>query len=382
LFYISKLFPYLTRLDCSHIDTNENLDIRPILTGCPFIKSLNLNGCKLDQSEPFIANPGVALEEISFCGTGTLNTNFYDLLLHCAKTFRVVRLRNKVFSDLEDGRARDPTDWLNQCHALTTLDLYSVSVGESALAQLLSTHCRETLEVLDITHCHIPERDLRLLCSTYLPRLRSLSLNHVVIAQWTMELGNNCPLLSHLCLNLDLKALLPERDVPQLLSGLSNLRELELWCCKSLSRPTVLSILETCPDLRCLLLSTANSEERIEDEDIELGDDEDSEWSEEEEIDKNQGRNEAKVEHQHHHGHCHAGDNAISWLTDEEFSHLTQAYPQVQFKIWHHTISGNRHFRFHNGETSKDVVDRLVSPLKVNEIGVRLKIQARDNGPQ
>eukprot|EP01127_Copromyxa_protea_P006901 TRINITY_DN16840_c0_g1_i1.p1 TRINITY_DN16840_c0_g1~~TRINITY_DN16840_c0_g1_i1.p1 ORF type:complete len:775 (-),score=122.91 TRINITY_DN16840_c0_g1_i1:262-2586(-) len=380
---IPKLFPYLTHLDCSHID-RDNLDISPILSQCAFVKSLNINGCKIDQSGSFLSNKHVALEEIEFCGTGTLNANFYELLAHCAASLRVVRLRNKSFS-LGEGRENDPTDWLQQCRSLVTLDLYSVSVGESALSQLLSTRCVDTLEMLDITHCHVPERDLKLLCNTPLPVLRSLSLNHVAISQWTLDLGRNCPLLTHLCLNLDLKALLPERDVPQLLNGLHSLRNLELWCCKSLSQATVLTILEMCPDMKCLLLSTASSEEPVEDADAGEGDD-DSEWSEEDDnaADKRNDRARAGEhdhehdhdhDHDHDHEHKHPGCDTISWLSDEEFSYLTRTYPHVQFKVWNHTISGNRHFRFHNGDTPHDAFERLVTPLKVNELGVRLKVQ-------
>lgn len=385
---ISKLFPYLTRFDCSHIDTNDNLDIRPLLTNCAFIKSVNINGCRLDMSESFLDNGTLALEEISFCGTGTLNNHFHDLLEKCAPSLRVLRLRNKSFATRNaDGRPQDPTTWLQQCRSLVTLDLYSVSVGESALSQLLSTRCRDTLEVLDITHCHVLESDLQQLCNTFLPRLRSLSLNHVAISQWTSDLSRNCPLLTHLCINLDLKALLPERDVPQLLQGLDQLRELELWCCKSLSRPTVLSILEMCPNLRCLLLSTANSEEAADDEDIDMAD-EDSDWSDDEEVEKRVEvkpvvRHEHAHDHDHDHAHGHAhGCHAASWLSDAEFSQLTQSYPHVQFKIWHHTISGNRHFRFHNGDTPQDKIERLITPLKVNELGVRLKVNTSEDGAQ
>jgi len=105
----------------------------------------------------------------------------------------------------------------------------------------------------------------------------------------------------------------------QILESFRDLRELEIWCCKSMSLETVFKILGVCSNLRVLLLSTADPK-----------------------------------------------SNSPP-LSIEEFGILTDYYPHVMFKIWHHSIYGNRHFRFHGGleEENRLVVAKRISTLSV-----------------
>eukprot|EP01126_Amoeba_proteus_P004362 TRINITY_DN11457_c0_g1_i19.p1 TRINITY_DN11457_c0_g1~~TRINITY_DN11457_c0_g1_i19.p1 ORF type:complete len:748 (-),score=96.65 TRINITY_DN11457_c0_g1_i19:586-2829(-) len=355
--FISHLFPYLVQLNCSHLEIKGVLDIGPILSNCKFLKSLNINGCILDQSKIVVEPSTPKLEEINFCGTGTISCHFSTLLEHCAPVLRVLRIRNKSFTEYESQAT--PLEWLKSCRVMSILDLYSVSVDDCLISHLLNG-CRNTLKVLDITHCPISDENLNLLSNTQLPNLSHLSLNQMAIVQWLPELGGNCPNLRHLCLNLCLKTLLLESRLTIMLSRLSLLKNLELWSLESISLPSIVSVLQLCPQLRSLLLSTVNQEpqEMVRDEGESNESEEDSLMSD------SLGKN-------------HKGGLILS---SAEFSLLTQTYPHVQFKIWYHTIYGNRSFRYHMGSTQDEKLKGLLTPTKINQLGVKLRVEKKEKG--
>jgi len=139
-----------------------------------------------------------------------------------------------------------------------------------------------------------------------------------------------CPGLRRLCINLDLKGLLSEEKIVKILESFRDLTGLEIWCCKSMSLETVYKILGICGKLQGLLLSTADPK-----------------------------------------------SNSPP-LSVEEFERLREEYPHVMFKIWHHSIYGNRHFRFHGGLKGEN---RLVVAKKINTLAVKPSIEENMNSP-
>lgn len=317
---ISVLFPNLSSIDCSHIPID---DIRPLLMNCRQLRSINVSGCNLDQSKPFlpqwISNDfKLSLEEISFSGTGNLEKNFTDLLEHCSPNLKTIRLRNKTLDDIHG------LSWISNGSNLQCVDLYSMPLSSSFISDLLAS--RESLKVLDITHCTgISETDIFKLVATELPTLQSLTLTqHSIIPAIKNYTLKNWPCFNHLCINLDRKYLLSEEDIRTLsISCGDQMEYLELWNCETLTYHTILFIVNSCQNLKKLLLSTA-------------------------------------------------GDSAPS-LSDNEFSNLVSSFPNIQFKIWYHTISGNRHFRYHHGLT--DEAKTLTVPRKVNALAIDFKIE-------
>jgi len=162
----------------------------------------------------------------------------------------------------------------------------------------------------------------------YFPHMRNLTLTTIQY-RYLSEFGRNCPNLRRLSINLDFKQLLQESELHLILSNFNKLRELELWCCDSISLGTIEKILtEYCPLLKKLLISTADMQ------------------------------------------------NDASPLTGDEFKSLTDNFPHVQFKIWHHSIYGNRHFRYHRGRPSKN---HNLIPKQTNTFSLKTSV-IEENG--
>jgi len=273
----------------------------------------------IDQSQPFQITLGqLQLEAIYFSGTGELTGHFLELLENMGPTLKHLHLRNKSFPQ----SVNSATQFLRNCTGLVSLDLYGVTGTTQLIPDLLYLP-RSNLKELDISYWDsgISMDHFNLLTQHPLSNLKSLTLtilNSSVVPLLT-EFGKKCPKLRRLCINLDYRHLLIESEIVKILSFFNHLFELELWCCQSMSLDTIQKILtEKCPHLKKLLISTADIH------------------------------------------------NDKSPLTDEEFQLFTENFPKLQFKIWHHSIYGNRHFRYQCGyDPTVNLIPQQTSTLTI-----------------
>eukprot|EP01124_Arcella_intermedia_P009602 TRINITY_DN16279_c0_g1_i1.p1 TRINITY_DN16279_c0_g1~~TRINITY_DN16279_c0_g1_i1.p1 ORF type:complete len:717 (+),score=110.30 TRINITY_DN16279_c0_g1_i1:193-2343(+) len=345
ILHISTIFPCLTSLDFSHISVD--LDLCPIFENCEKLLVLNINGCVVKQNN-ISMHKFPPLEALYFSGTGILEANFLGLLSKIGPTLLHLKIRNKFLSP---PPSKSTTFWLCSCTNLKSLDLYGVSpLGRDFLPDFTAGPFAR-LESLDITHCDIPHNDMdKIFSKTTTPPHNtaprtcanfpilgnekeeagryhsanfplswvSLTLNQPLLVDKLEWIGKSCSGLEKLCINLHLQGLLEEDRILNILKDFKNLNDLEIWCCKSMSLCSVYKIMELCPKLKRLLLSTADP-------------------------------NYSKPP-----------------LSEREFRQFTSAYPHLIFKIWHHSIYGNRHFRFHQGyEKEAVMVPRRISKLSV-----------------
>jgi len=173
--------------------------------------------------------------------------------------------------------------------------------------------------MLDLTHCvGIKGDDLVALGKARLPALKSLSVSLIrdITADVLKQFGEGCPNLKHLCINYAPHGLLNSQGIQELLQGFANLKTIEVWCCESVSLPTILLILKHCRGIQSILMCRVNPQEQPH-----------------------------------------------PCLSPTEFEELKKAYPTIQFKVWHHSITGNRYFQYHQGQTPRN--EKRLNSLKV-----------------
>eukprot|EP01125_Pyxidicula_operculata_P005801 TRINITY_DN2024_c0_g1_i2.p1 TRINITY_DN2024_c0_g1~~TRINITY_DN2024_c0_g1_i2.p1 ORF type:complete len:475 (-),score=24.19 TRINITY_DN2024_c0_g1_i2:1361-2785(-) len=197
---ISRLFPNLEAIDCSHLVMP--LDIRPLLSRCTKLKSIDISGCNLNQDTEMISmNAELKLENIHFSGSGQITIHFAHVLASCAPHLKQITLRNKVFVPSETES--NPTFWLKGTSTIKNLDLYGGSFGNDFFIHLINN--KDTLEVLDITHAQGAFDEIETFARTPFPELRSLTFNQPLLFKYLPEMSLTCPNIEHLCLNLDMK---------------------------------------------------------------------------------------------------------------------------------------------------------------------------------
>jgi len=309
---IALMFPMLASFDCSHCD--QVTSIEQIVVSCKLIRHLAIDGCPVSSGDPAIwqSNPDSLrqLKSFTYSGTGVLDAGWTGWFEQCAESLTKLQLRNK---DPEDEDL--PSIWLQKCTRLKYLDIYGLSVTSNFIGMLVeNTRCHETLKTLDLTHCcGITVSSIRKLGQTGLPALKSLTLSlprQFGTADLQL-LGKGCPELEHLCINYAPRGVLRTGDgLEPILSTYPKLKHIELWCCDSVTQEMVASIPEICKNVTSILVCRVNA--RLRDRPC---------------------------------------------LSEREFTGLKQKHPNIEFKIWHHTVLGNRHFQYHAGARDFDCFD-------------------------
>lgn len=306
--FIGRLFPLLTSFDCSHCP--QVTDIYPIVFGCQHLKVLTVDGCPISVSDSSEVQDNWAkfpnslrfLRKFKFSGTGVLEASFnewFSRFEHLSE----LSLRNK-----DIGIGITSNDIIKNSKRLQKLDIYGVACDPSFIELLLNENNNvRSLEVMDLTQTNISAQML----AASLAKTRSWpSLNSLSLTKYSNEedfggalkaIGQVAPNIEHLCVNISTVALTHENELSTFIGAYPNLSRLELWSCNNVSFDIILNVMNACPKLTSLLM-------------------------------------------------CRGQPEATSpCLLEPEFELLKIKHPQVEFKLWNHSIYGNRHFQYYEG---------------------------------
>lgn len=326
---LADMCPLLEVLDISHC--RNITDITPILVNCQYIKELILDDCPI-VSHPFKSDGHLKyLKKLKFSGTGFLNDSFLDWFTYCGKTLESLSLRNKThLREKDDSKETEKISEIFTCIIaemadLKELDLYGCNFGFS-LIQLLSKHkrLRKSLVSLDVTSLdEISTSELFMtLCNPKVSpfdNLESLSIPGCKPEPFEARVDfmhYTFPSLVDLCIHKmkNYKGI-RQIDLAKMLTGFPHLTSLKVWCCSSISYSLTNIIPQIVKSIKSLVLCA---------EDASVHTHVDAEKSKESE------------------------NVNTNFLTQEQMNRLSKDHPQIEFKIWRHTIRGKPNFQHIN----------------------------------
>lgn len=335
---ISSSFPMLSELDISHC--HRVTDLSPLQENCALLSHLNISGTSVSFAKSRLAPPPQNLEEFRFSGSGCVDSFFPAFIQHCIPKLRVLELRNKVF---EDPAAL--SQLLPNATQLRSLDLYGTDVDGSVLRAIFDNrHTRLSLEILNLAQCvELSTADWMDAMAPLqsgnvnLPYLSSLALSGIkdrLPVEIVALLGRSCPGVKSLSLgHVSDESTLRQPEVAQMLAAFPMLRSVEVWTCESVS----ITLLSMIPQMLC---------RRIE----------------EVQVCSLQARAERRRGHHDDEGDDHVHLNVAPRLPSlalHQISRLQKSFPDVHFKIWQHSVLGERFFQEINANKCRSNVLKL-----------------------
>lgn len=363
---VAQSFPCLTELDISNCP--RVTDLTPIIQNCPNLAVLNASGTNISFSKSRALPAPSTLEEFRYSGSGCLDTPFETFLSGCTSTLRVLELRNKVFED-----PSTLSRVLAQANALAHLDLYGTDIDGSVLNALVQNgSVRDSLLSLNVGNC------LELGPSDWMDALLPLVSGNVSFSNLqsfnvsglkdrvpieSVGLFGRCsPNIVALSLgHVSDQSSLRQPEVAQVLAAFPGLTSLEVWSCDSVS----LTLLSMIPQLLCRSIRAIQVCSLQARGDVQQDDEHDDD-------------HEPAAAHRHG-GHRHLDSAPRSpCLTLHQLSRLKHAFPDVSFKLWQHSVRGERFYQENNTSPSAAAhqkistvrfeVSRLLDPLLAEDI--------------
>lgn len=332
-------------LDISHC--KNVTDISPILLNCLKIRELILDDCpivtkSLNSSVPYLKH----LKKFSFNGTGILHDGFQTWFTNC-KSLEYLSLRNKTHipSNIDESEKRSELfkELIQPLRHLQTLDLYGCNFTLSMI-NMLAQHkdLKKNLTLLDIT-CFDEISNTELLSTLSHPktnpfeRLHSLSIpgsKPESVDIQAEHIRRTFPCLESLCINKikNYKGI-RQVDLAKILTGFPHLKELKVWCCSSISYSLTAIVAHLVKPIQSVVLCA---------EDMGVHNHVDAEKSKEAQGDHMNFINEAQVER------------------------LMKDFPQIEFKIWRHSVRGSRNFQ-HINPKYPNIPETKIDVCKVSD---------------
>eukprot|EP01122_Echinamoeba_exundans_P015969 TRINITY_DN7959_c1_g1_i1.p1 TRINITY_DN7959_c1_g1~~TRINITY_DN7959_c1_g1_i1.p1 ORF type:complete len:777 (-),score=143.64 TRINITY_DN7959_c1_g1_i1:437-2767(-) len=354
---IAAAFPSLTELDLTNCRKVTNLT--PLLKQCPQLCVLNISGTNVSFAKSRDAPPLSSLEEFRYSGSGCIDTAFEGFISGCTSSLRVLELRNKVFEDPSLlSRVLEFTT------SLSHLDLYGSDADGSMLRPLVSNKSlRSTLSSLNLGCC------IEMSTADWIDALAPLhsgSVSFSALSSFCVSglkdripieslvlLGRNSPNVVSLSLgHVSDTSTLRQPEVAQILSAFPRLHSLEVWSCESIS----LTLLSMIPQVLCRSIESVqvcSLQARAERRDPH-----------------------ADQEDQHEH-YRHLLPPRVSSLTLHQLSRLQRSFPKIAFKIWQHSVQGEKFYQEINPSRSPSTtkvssvrfeVSRIQDPLLADDL--------------
>jgi Leucine-rich repeat (LRR) protein len=352
---IAAAFPSLTELDLSNCRKVTNLS--PILQKCSQLSVLNISGTNVSFAKSRDAPAPSNLEEFRYSGSGCIDTAFEDFISGCTSSLRILELRNKVFEDPSMlSRVLEFTS------SLSHLDLYGSDVDGSMLRPLIANKSlRSTLTSLNLGSCiemsTVDWMDALALLHSGSVSFSGLSsfcisgLKDRIPLDSLALLGRNSPNVVSLSLgHVSDTSTLRQPEVAQILSAFPHLRNLEVWSCESIS----LTLLSMIPQVLCRNIESiqvCSLQARAE-------------------------RRDPHADHEDEHDHRHLVPPRVSSLTLHQVSRLQRSFPKISFKIWQHSVQGDKFYQEINPKSPsaskvssvRFQVSRIEDPLLADDL--------------
>lgn len=368
---VSMMFPNIRRINLSHCKNLTN--ITPIIKCCPFITHLNID------ETPIITYPIHChqkylqyLKELSFSGTGFLTADFLTWFNNCKDGLRSLKLRNKTYIYKGD----DDFDGIDLCNhwqanhfdgdytsveneffsllvgrfsTLKNLDLYGCNTRRELLTILsLHTKLRRSLTSLELTMDEYASKNeiMTILSNSKTPfiSLKSLSFSgkeYEDIKCNQSKIMTTFPSLERLCIKKYRNENgLKQVDIAKFLVCFPNIKELEVWCCSTVSFSLVSIIPQILSKVKSITLASKNNT-----------------------LSYSQTIKDSYV---HHHSSKTSISHIVPILSESQIQTLESNYPDVIFKLWNCSAKGFRSFHHINPVYPKIQTNTLNIDIKLD----------------